>query len=595
MIIGRWQSKAILSGLLWLMTPLMATELPPAPSITLTLSGLSGELQDNVHAQLTLTTLKTTPNTSERQIRYGHQQAEHEIRQALRPFGYYQPEIQASLTTEGSAWNAQYQVNPGPQVTIGQRDLQLLGPDQHDPRFITLLNAFPLKPGDPLHHGQYETGKKSLLLALKNQGYLDAQYSLHRLRVDIAKQRADIVLHLDMGRRYHIKTIRFQQDFLDEDLLTRYLPQQPEFPYTTKALLDIHSALTGSRYFDLVDIRPGVEAKDEQQAIPVDIILRANASHYFSAGAGYGTDTGARLSSEWQWRHLNRRGHDLTTTLNISQLRADIAAAYTLPLERPQQEKLRFTLALQDEYGADLPSSSLKLGINRTHVFQWGSWPRPWIQTLFTHYLLEEFEISDTTESSQFIVVGSQYESRYANDDTYPTRGWLLGFSLQGAAEPVLSSTSLIQGKVWGKFIFRLSDNSRVKWRGELGSTWVDDFSQLPKSLRYFAGGDNSVRGYGYEDLGPTNADGQVIGGKHLAVGSLEYDYRFRPKWAAAVFYDLGMAINTTASLSDQLFSGVGTGVRWFSPVGPIRLDIAFPLDESADTWRLHVTIGADL
>lgn len=593
----RMGQYCLMLGLLW-GRGLVAADPPPGsplPQVTVEISGLSSELEQNVRLQLSLPGLKPTDQTTETKIRRLHQRAESEIQQALKPFGHYAPVIQTDLKQQDHHWIARYTIAAGPVVKIRACELALTGPGAQDPLLTPLVAKFPLKAGDELRHSGYEAAKKDWLSTMRNLGYLEAHFTTHRLRVDVAAQQADIILQADTGPRYLIKSIRFEQDFLDDGLLQRYLPQQPPFPYSTQALLAIHSALSNSHYFDWVDIQAEPATADADHGIPAVVKLRANAAHYFAAGVGYGTDTGARLSSEWQWRHLNRQGHELATTLNISQLRADMTAAYTIPRERPQQEKWRFSLALQEEYGTDIPSSALKLVANRINVFQWGASPRPWIQTLYTNYLWESFEIGGQTEESTFILIGGQYEARDANDALYPTRGWLLSFSLQGAAEALLSSTSLIQGKLTGKYIMPLGDNSRIKMRGDLGTTWVDDFARLPKSLRYFAGGDNSVRGYGYESLGPQNEQGQVIGGKHLMTGSLEYDYRFKPKWAAAVFYDMGMALNTTANWGDQLFSGVGTGIRWFSPVGPIRADIAFPLDESPDTWRLHVTIGADL
>ena len=123
-------------------------------------------------------------------------------------------------------------------------------------------------------------------------------------------------------------------------------------------------------------------------------------------------------------------------------------------------------------------------------------------------------------------------------------------------------------------------------------TTDVGDVNKLPASQRFFAGGDNSVRGYQFESLGPTDESGEVIGGKHLVVGSIELDHRITDSWNAAVFYDIGNAIN---SVNDELFAGAGVGVRWKSPVGPVRFDFAWALDKTDEQFRLHVVIGPDL
>jgi translocation and assembly module TamA len=134
----------------------------------------------------------------------------------------------------------------------------------------------------------------------------------------------------------------------------------------------------------------------------------------------------------------------------------------------------------------------------------------------------------------------------------------------------------------------------RLITRLSLGAMVVDDFNQLPPELRFFAGGDRSIRGFDYQQLGTTNAAGLVIGGEYLAVGSIEFERYFLPKWGAAVFVDGGDAFRTGEF---DMNIGAGIGVRWRSPVGVVRVDVAKPVSDSVggDSIRFHVTIGPDL
>jgi translocation and assembly module TamA len=136
----------------------------------------------------------------------------------------------------------------------------------------------------------------------------------------------------------------------------------------------------------------------------------------------------------------------------------------------------------------------------------------------------------------------------------------------------------------------------RIIARGDFGYTAVDllhgEFNDLPPSIRFFAGGDRSVRGYDYHVLGPTNAQNLVIGGKNLLVGSLEYEHRLLEKWSVATFYDVGNAFN---DFSEPIKHSVGIGLRWQSPVGLIRVDVATALKEEGNPIRLHVMVGPDL
>ena len=120
----------------------------------------------------------------------------------------------------------------------------------------------------------------------------------------------------------------------------------------------------------------------------------------------------------------------------------------------------------------------------------------------------------------------------------------------------------------------------------------IGNLSRLPKQLRFFAGGDNSVRGYGFESLGERNAAGAVVGGKHLLTGSIEYEHPVRDDWGLALFVDTGNAFNDWDSI--DLKTGAGFGARWKSPIGPVRVDVAWPVDDFSDP-HLHLNIGPDL
>ena len=118
------------------------------------------------------------------------------------------------------------------------------------------------------------------------------------------------------------------------------------------------------------------------------------------------------------------------------------------------------------------------------------------------------------------------------------------------------------------------------------------EFEKIPASLRYFTGGDQTVRGYAFNSLGPRNSKNQVAGGHYLLIGSAEVDHRIGEKLGAAVFYDIGNAFD---NINERFNQGVGIGARWYSPVGPIRVDLAYALSASGIVFRIHVNMGPDL
>jgi translocation and assembly module TamA len=155
-----------------------------------------------------------------------------------------------------------------------------------------------------------------------------------------------------------------------------------------------------------------------------------------------------------------------------------------------------------------------------------------------------------------------------------------------------MSDVSLLQGRATLKGIVPAGLGARLIAQLTLGATSTQDFARLPPELRFFAGGDRSVRGYGYQDLGDRDAEGLAIGGRYLATTSFEYEREFRPGWSAATFVDAG---DVWSEGRPQLEFGVGAGLRWQSPVGPIRIDVAHGFDEIAGGWQLHLSAGPDL
>jgi len=173
----------------------------------------------------------------------------------------------------------------------------------------------------------------------------------------------------------------------------------------------------------------------------------------------------------------------------------------------------------------------------------------------------------------------------------FPRKGYRVNASLRLASNAILSSTNLAQGSISAKFIQPLG-KARVLARFDAAATEVGDFNKLPASLRYYAGGDGSVRGFDYKTLGPKNSADEVVGGRNLLTASIEYEYPIKKTWGIAFFVDTGNAFNSFSNY--ELFTGAGIGVRWHSPIGPIRLDLAQDI-EGNENPRLHLSMGLDL
>jgi translocation and assembly module TamA len=215
-----------------------------------------------------------------------------------------------------------------------------------------------------------------------------------------------------------------------------------------------------------------------------------------------------------------------------------------------------------------------------------------WTRTDLLSLTVEDFDIGSLSGRSRLLSPGVEWIRLDADDAIRPDRGSRLNLELRGTSDALGSDTSFLQLTVSGKWIWPMLQSSRLLVRSEVGRVWFNEFDELPPSVRYFAGGDHSVRGYDFETLGAFNELGEVIGGSRIFTASIEFEKQVRPGWSIAFFSDVGNAfIDSGANLN----SSAGLGARWRSPLGPVRIDLAKPHDGVDRDVRLHITLGPDL
>ncbi|MGB2129919.1 MAG: autotransporter assembly complex protein TamA [Marinobacterium sp.] len=558
----------------------------PVAAAEFRLSGVEKPLADNIRAVLSLDdALERKPLPRPGRLRYLHRQAEEEIRTALQPFGYYSPELELQLNVEGDSagWYADYKINPGPRTLLGKINVQLLGEGQDDPELLKVISDSRLKQGQPFLHQHYAALKSTLQSHASERGYYDAAYRAASVRVDVAASTADVDLIYDTGRRARIGAIHFDEAPVSEQLLRRYLPFTEGDPVSTGSLVQLQRNLIDSNYFADVEVRPRLEQRDEG-IVPVDIGLTPRKQTLYQGGVGYGTDTGARMQIGMTRRWLNESGHSLDARLRLSETTQSFTTSYLIPGDNPVTDRFALNLRFEDENTDVIDSRTLGIG---------GSWQKQlgeWERRIALDWEQEQWTFEGEERESMLLLPSIKFSRTRADDRLNTRKGHSISLGVAAAAEPLLSDTSLVQFDLRGKRVDSLSDRWRLLTRAELGLTLVDSVDDLPASLRFFAGGDNSVRGYDYQTLGPRGDDGDVIGGRYLVASSVEVDYLVRDKWRVAAFVDAGNAFDDN---NMNLKTGAGIGARWQSPVGPIRLDLAVPLEETG--VRIHFTLGPDL
>lgn len=554
-----------------------------AVPVTVAISGLEPPLAQNVRARLTL--VQDADSTDPARVRYAHDLAEGEIRAALEPFGYYRPRLDLRLDQRDGGWIASYRVDPGEPLRLTTVDLRLSGEGQDDPALQTLLTDYPLKPGDRLDHALYDRTRRSWQNRMNERGYFDARFSQHQLRINLERYTAELILHLETGPRYRYDALTFNETPLNPALLQRFGNLPAGDPYQAASLLELQKNLLNSGFFAQADVEPVLDQRADTH-IPVRVQLGMNRRNRYQAGAGYGVDTGPRLTLGYRNRYINRYGHSFQSTLRLSLIRSELDALYTIPLQDPVREQWGLSARLRDEDTEAGQSRIEVAGLKRSRI-RWGL-----REVMSLDFHRETFDI-DGTRTAFLLLPGLGYTWVDADNSVDTRNGMRLGLSVTGAARTALSDATFLRFLLDAKGIRTIHDDNRLIARAQLGYIATDRFSRLPLTQRFYAGGNNSVRGYRLNEISPLNARGQHLGGQFLLTTSLEYERTLWRNWGAAVFYDAGSAFSALRPHTPA--QGAGLGVRWRSPFGPVRFDVALPLVQGLDPFQVYFMVGPEL
>lgn len=549
---------------------------------TLVLSGVKGELRQNVESQLALASEPC--DAPAWRVKRRFQRVDEQVGEALRALGYYRPRVEKSLQWKDGCWQADVTVNPGEPVRVTSRDLVLQGEARQDAAFSQLLAELPLKPGAPMHHGAYETLKSQLQDLASERGYFSARFLDRSLRVNPVEGKADIRLVFDSGPRFRIGEIRIDEHPYGDQVVRQLLTLESGQPYDSTRLQESYRNLADSGYFERVEVQPELGLLADQ-AVPVHIGLVARKRHAYRFSLGASSDTGVRLGAEYENRRINNRGHQLKVSTALSPVLSDLNLEYAVPLYNSRWERF----GLQGGFTHEDTDTALsdRLGVSAKLQRHRGAW----LETWFVELQQEQSTLEGRDLDSTLLMPGVSWNRNRVDDVIRPRSGERYSLELRGAWDGLLSDASLLQVRAKARLLRPLGRGLFIG-RAELGTTMTSDFDALPASLRFFAGGDQSVRGYDYESLAPVDGSGKVSGGHHLLAASLEYEYPVARDWGVAAFVDTGNAFD---SYDDGLKTGVGLGLRWYSPVGPVRVDLAVPLDDSPDSFRIHFSFGAGL
>jgi len=562
-------------------------------------SGVDEELAKNIELHMPVTVPECNADRGE--VKQFFTTVKKRLRKASRALGYYDTEFRSGGKIEKGCWKLRLKINQGKPTKIISQKISIVGEGAKLPIFKKILSEKPYEKGDVLNHKLYTDYKTRMTDAAQALGFFDAEFETRSIRVDALAHKAALDLKFNTGSRYRYGVVTIEQDVLDDSTIDHYLLLKTGKPFKAEDLLQQQQLLQRSGYFNTINIT----VKHEQASngrVPVSIKLTRKKRNAYKLKLGYGSETGPRVAVEMNRRWTGSSGKALKALTRVSKNDQVVSLFLLNPQKKPEDDTLVYNIDFKREIKPDSISKNINVGGKFNRKRDSG-----WVQTASLGLLLDiTTPEGEDDQFSKYILFGVGLEKTKADNLLFPLDGWRIKYSANIASKALLSDQDILQAKVSAKRIKEFGEG-RFLGRVEVGSTLVNNYDELPQGLRYYSGGQNSVRGYKFSSLGDKVdrlVDGKIkkvnIGGRNLLNLSFEYQYPINQEWSVAAFTDIGNAFDDWANY--ELKVGVGFGARWKSPVGPVRIDLGFPTDspeESPDDNykqpRLYLGIGSDL
>jgi translocation and assembly module TamA len=610
--------------------------------VAISVEGVSDQLRSNVLAYLSFSRYQhskdLTPDTVERlQSRIAR-----EVQSALQPFGYFQPKVHSSVTASGPGnWKVTITIAPGQPVILTEVDVRVVGPGAASPLFTRITSHLPFHTGEPLDQAEYGRVKGDLLRTAATYGYLDATLTRHVLLVNPGAHTASISLELATGVRYRFGATAIEQHAVNEKLVRRFLRYRQGEPFDLTKVLRTQFALDDTGYFTNLEVLPGTP-DHARHAVPINIRAEPNRPNIYSIAGGYESDTGARGILSWQDRRINSYGHKMSVDLEAAQVtKYSLQSRYVIPIGDPAVENLTLSGTVVQQQLADVDARTMTIGPSITKVM--GSWQTVWfVNGVHATGTVQDTGVPGALNSSKVCIPGTQTGTACTTDVTIgiPTSDMLVpgvdiasvpkgylgepmfehGFfaEIRGSQGAFGSKADFLQLHVEVERVIKLAPKWHLSLRDEFGVTAASHFDQVPPAMRFFAGGEGSVRGFEYNDLSPMQqycisgtpiCDYAKAGGKDVITGTVEFDRDLPRHFGIAAFFDYGNAFNHFGSQEVPVVSngqlirmekqpllqyGAGIGFLFRLPVLTLGVDIGQPLSQPGSP-RLYINFSPKL
>lgn len=550
----------------------------PSHALDIKLVGVEKKLRPTMRA-----TIEAPTDDSEEGIAEFLDAIPDRVQQTMQSVGYYNAKV--DVQREGEV--ATVTVDAGEPVKINLVVPIINGMAREDGGYMPVIGQMPLKKNAIFTHADYEKAKDVLFDRAQDRGYFDFEYVKTEVRISRKNNTAEIRLEVDSGERYSFATVEFDSDYFSDEVLQTYVPFEYGDDYESSKLALLTQQMQNTGFFSTVKVVP-LRGELYGKQVPIKIEVRKKEKNQVGIGLGFATDTEWRGKLTWTKPLVNKAGHSFDAALGVSAINQDLTFAYRIPrASDPLSNYWSLEAGIQNvkvEEQVSFLSTVNMQRIRRT--------PRNWTESFFVRWEREKFELPGQEDEVNLVLPGFSYAKNKSTGFPFPTEGYSVFASFFLGSKQTLSDILLYKSVVNLKYLKSVSKNDTFILSAQYGAINSSDFDRVPTSQRFFVGGDRTIRGFPFRTLSPLNADGEAVGGRYLEVTSLEYNRKIRDVWALALFVDAGRAFD---SFKSGYNVGAGFGVRWYSPVGPFRIDFAFGISDEDTPFQLHLSLGPDL
>lgn len=544
-----------------------------------------GELRRLLEENLPVVRWRENDRIDRAQLRLLYRKTPDEVKRLLETEGYFSPEVKMQMASVGEKEKITVIVRPGEPVLVASVEIVFTGAITQQeasvrPKESDLRERWALHEGRRFRQADWEAAKGALLRQVRRVRYPRARMTKSQAEVDPDTRSVALHVEIDSGSPVRFGAIKIEGlKRYGEEVIMRERPVRPGSVYRQNALAGWQTRIQDTGYFRFVEVFADLDADTDE--VPVTVKVVENKKRHAAVGMGYSTDMGSRVSLSYDDRTFLGQDWNLKSGLIMETRRKTGHAEVFFP-----RTEGGFSNSIGGRYErSDIQGEDTRL----VTLFGKTAWGRPRFEQYVTlEYFNEKDRISGAEdEKAEALPLTYGFVRRALDNRLNPTRGYAVQAQVGGAVEGVLTDRSFIRPYLKAAYLHPVGKKGELLLRTEMGAVLSASREGIPDVLMFRTGGDQSVRGYAYESLGVSKGHA-TVGGRYLAVGSVEYQYYFYGNWGGAVFVDAGNAADNFDDLEPAV--GYGVGARWRSPAGPLGIDFAY--GEKTKDFRVHFSFG---